>query len=452
MIITGVEVRDIRFPTSRALDGSDAMNPDPDYSAAYVILRAGPLSGHGFTFTIGRGNELCVAAIEAYAPLLVGTSLAEIIGDMGAFWHRLAGNSQLRWVGPEKGVVHLGLAAIVNAVWDLWAKAEQKPVWKLVADLSPESFVSLIDFRHLDDVLTRAEAFAIRERALVGQTEREAMLMRDGFPAYTTSAGWLGYPDDKIRRLCRQAVADGWDAIKIKVGRDLADDRRRCAIVREEIGPERRLMIDANQVWEVDEAIDCVSQLAKFDPWWIEEPLHPDDITGHAKVARSVRPIRVATGEHAPNRIMFKQFFEHDAIDVVQFDNCRLGGLNEALTVMLLAAKFGKPVCPHAGGVGLCQYAPHLSIIDYLCVGASLDGRMTEHAGHLHEHFVHPVALRRGRYLAPEYPGFGAEMLSDSVSQHEFPAGAAWAETNANNTQAADGGTVQPKVSLGRAS
>lgn len=428
MRITGIETIDVRFPTSRALDGSDAMNPDPDYSAAYAVLLTDTgLSGHGFTFTIGRGNELCVAAIEALAPLVVGRSLDDIVGAMGEFWRSLAGDSQLRWLGPEKGVVHLALAAIVNAVWDLWGKVEGKPVWKLVADLDPDAFVSLIDFRHLADVLTPAQARDIRARALDGQAAREARIAADGFPAYTTSAGWLGYSDDKIRRLCHNAVANGWDAIKIKVGRDRDDDIRRCAIVREAIGPHRRLMIDANQVWEVDEAISWVAALARFDPWWIEEPLAPDDVSGHAAVARAVRPIRVATGEHAPNRVMFKQFLAADAIDVVQFDNCRLGGLNEAIAVMLLAARYNKPICPHAGGVGLCQYAPHLSVIDYLCVAASLDGRMTEHAGHLHEHFVHPVELAHGRYRLPRNAGFGAELLAASIVEHRYPTGSAWA-------------------------
>ncbi len=430
MRITRCEARDIRFPTSRALDGSDAMNPDPDYSAAYAILHTdGAEQGHGFTFTIGRGNELCAAAIRALAPLVVGRTLAEVTEDMGGFWRRLAGDSQLRWLGPEKGVVHLALAAVVNAVWDLWGKAEGLPVWKLVADLPPERFVSLVDFRHLHDVLPPERALELRVAALDGQAVREAQVLADGFPAYTTSAGWLGYPDDKIRALCRAAVADGWDAIKIKVGRDLQDDLRRCAVVREEIGPHRRLMVDANQVWEVGDAIRWMAALAPFDPWWIEEPVSPDDVAGHAAVARAVRPIRVATGEHAPNRVMFKQFLAAGAIDVVQFDNCRLGGLNEALAVMLLAALFERPVCPHAGGVGLCQYAPHLSIIDYLCAGASLAGRMTEHAGHLHEHFTHPVEVARGRYRAPRHPGFGAEMLAASAADHAWPEGRVWAET-----------------------
>ena len=427
LTIITLDVHDLRFPTSRALAGSDAMNPDPDYSAAYVVLRTdGGPEGHGFTFTIGRGNELCVAAIRALAPLVVGSPLETITTDFAGFWRRLAGDSQLRWVGPEKGVVHLGLAAIVNAIWDLWAKVAGKPVWRLVADLPPEQFVSLIDFRHIKDALTPAEALAIRHAAEAGRSEREAALLAGGYPAYTTSAGWLGYPDDQIRALCRQAVADGWDAIKIKVGRNLADDRRRCSIVREEIGPDRRLMIDANQVWEVDEAVEWVRALAECDPYWIEEPVSPDEILGHRAVADGVRPIRVATGEHAHNRVMFKQLLQADAVDVVQFDNCRLGGLNEALAVMLLAAKFGKPVCPHAGGVGLCEYAQHLSIIDYLCISGSDEGRMTEHAGQLHEHFIDPIRIERGRYRAPTKPGFSAEMKSASISEHRFPDGDVW--------------------------
>ncbi len=403
------------------------MNPDPDYSAAYAVLRTdGDQEGHGFTFTIGRGNELCVAAIRALAPLVVGTRLDSITADFGGFWRRLAGDSQLRWTGPEKGVIHLGLAAIVNAIWDLWGKTEGKPVWRLVTDLSPEQFVSLIDFRHIRDVLDPAQALAIRQAAVAGRDAREAALLADGYPAYTTSAGWLGYSDDRIRALCRQAVADGWGAIKIKVGRDLADDRRRCRIVREEIGPDRLLMIDANQVWEVDEAVEWVNALADCDPYWIEEPVSPDDILGHRTVAQGVRPIRVATGEHAHNRVMFKQMLQADAIDVVQFDNCRLGGLNEALAVMLLAAKFGKPVCPHAGGVGLCEYAQHLSMIDYLCVSGSSEGRMTEHAGQLHEHFVDPIRIEQGRYRAPTRPGFSAELKVGSITEHQFPDGIVW--------------------------
>jgi L-fuconate dehydratase len=418
--ILNLHTHDLRFPTSIFLDGSDAMNPDPDYSAAYVILSTDHpqgLAGHGFTFTIGRGNELCVAAIEAYRPFIVGRSLEEIVSNMSAFWRSLAGDSQLRWLGPEKGVIHLALAAIVNAVWDLWAKSVGKPVWKLVADLTPEQFISLIDFRHIEDVLTPQEGLEILRRQAAGKAAREQRLRTEGYPAYTTSVGWLGYDDDKVRRLCREYVEQGWQYFKIKVGRVLGEDLRRCALVREEIGPSRRLMIDANQVWEVNGAIPWLRALSEFNPWWIEEPVSPDDILGHGSVARAVRPMRVATGEHVHNRIMFKQFLASDAIDVVQPDACRLGGLNEVLAVLLLAAKFGKPVCPHAGGVGLCEYAQHISMIDFVVVSGSWEEAMCEHTQHLHEHFVHPIEVDRGRYGAPLQPGFSAEMRCESISE-----------------------------------
>lgn len=416
-----MKTHDLRFPTSHFLDGSDAMNPDPDYSAAYVVLETDhpqALTGHGFTFTIGRGNELCVAAIEAFRSFVVGRALEDIISDMAGFWRTLAGDSQLRWLGPEKGIIHLALAAVINAVWDLWAKSVGKPVWKLVTDLSPEEVVSLVDFRHIQDALTPCEALDLLHRQAATRATRETQLKDQGYPAYTTSAGWLGYDDDKVRRLCREALEQGWDHFKIKVGRDLNEDIKRCQIVREEIGPHRRLMVDANQVWEVDQAIEWVGALAQFNPWWIEEPLSPDDILGHAQVARAVRPIRVATGEHAHNRVMFKQFLLSDALDVVQPDACRLGGLNEVLAVLLLAAKFGKPVCPHAGGVGLCEYVQHISMIDFISISGRWDQTMTEHAGHLHEHFVDPIRIVRGRYRAPSRPGFSAQMKGDSIARH----------------------------------
>lgn len=419
--IVSLKTYDLRFPTSRFLDGSDAMNPDPDYSAAYVILEtddAHGLCGHGFTFTIGRGNELCVAAIEALRPFVQGLTLEDIVADMGRFWRSLAGDSQLRWVGPEKGVIHLALAAVVNAIWDLWAKSAGKPVWKLVADLSPEQIVSLIDFRHIQDALTPDDALEILHRQAPGRAAREKELVAQGYPAYTTSAGWLGYSDEKVRRLCREGLAQGWEHFKIKVGGSLDDDIRRCAILREEIGPRRRLMIDANQVWEVRQAIDWVKALSGFNPWWIEEPLSPDDILGHAAVARAVQPIRVATGEHAHNRVIFKQLLATDAIAVAQPDLCRLGGLNEALAVLLLAAKFGKPICPHAGGVGLCEYAQHLSMIDFIAFSGKFDQAMTEHASHLHEHFVNPIEIERGRYRVPRAPGFSAEIKRRSIAEH----------------------------------
>jgi L-fuconate dehydratase len=421
--ILNLETHDLRFPTSAFLDGSDAMNPDPDYSAAYVILATDHpegLAGHGFTFTIGRGNEICVKAIEAFRPFIVGRSLEEIIANMGGFWRELAGDSQLRWLGPEKGVIHLALAAVLNAVWDLWAKSVGKPVWKLVADLTPEQFVSLIDFRHIEDVLTRAEALDILHTQTAGKAQREAHLRAEGYPAYTTSVGWLGYDDDKLRRLCREGLAQGWQNFKMKVGRSLAEDERRCAIVRQEIGPDCRLMVDANQVWEVGQAIEWMHALSRFDPWWIEEPVCPDDILGHGKVARAVRPIRVATGEHGHSRVMFKQLLASDAVDVVQPDACRLGGLNEVLAVLLLAAKFGKPVCPHAGGVGLCEYAQHISMIDYVVVSGRWEQAMCEYTQHLHEHFVDPIEMQRGRYRAPLRPGFSAQMRAESIKQASY--------------------------------
>jgi L-fuconate dehydratase len=427
--ITRVQTHDIRFPTSRALDGSDAMNADPDYSAAYVVLHtdAGDgIEGHGLTFTVGRGNELCVAAIEALAPLVLGLGLDEIAADMGAFWRRLVGDTQLRWVGPEKGVLHLATAAMVNAVWDLWAKVEGKPLWKLLADMSPEELVRCIDFRYLSDALTREQALEILRRLAPTRAERERELLRTGYPAYTTSAGWLGYPDDKIRRLCREGMASGWSHFKIKVGRDLADDVRRCAIIREEIGHDRKLMVDANQVWEVGEAIANMRELARFDPWWIEEPTSPDDVLGHAAIARAIAPIGVATGEHCQNRVIFKQLMQAGAIRFCQIDACRLGGVNEVLAVLLLAAHFGIPVCPHAGGVGLCEYVQHLSIVDYICVSGSLEDRIIEYVDHLHEHFLDPVLIRDGRYVPPTAPGYSITMRPESLREHAFPDGPAW--------------------------
>jgi L-fuconate dehydratase len=429
--ITRADTYDIRFPTSRALDGSDAMNPDPDYSAAYVILRTdapNALEGHGLTFTIGRGNELCVAAAQALAPLVVGVTLEEIQSDMAGFWRRLTSDSQLRWVGPEKGVLHLATAAVVNAVWDLWAKAEGKPLWKLLADMPPDDLVRCIDFRYITDALTPADALEILRRHAPTRREREREMLRDGYPAYTTSAGWLGYPDDKIRRLCREGVAQGWSHFKIKVGRDLRDDVRRAALVRAEIGPDRKLMMDANQVWDVGEAIGWIHELAQFDPWWIEEPTSPDDVLGHAAIARAVAPIGIATGEQCQNRVVFKQLMQAGAIRFCQIDSCRLGGVNECLAVMLLAAKFGVPVCPHAGGVGLCEYVQHLSLFDYIAVSASLENRIVEYVDHLHEHFVDPVVVRNGRYIPPVAPGYSIEMKRDSLREYAFPAGPVWAE------------------------
>ncbi len=433
IIISGVDVHDIRFPTSRQSDGSDAMHPDPDYSAAYAVIRTNVpgLEGHGLTFTIGRGNELCVAGIRALAHLVVGLTLEEIVSDLAAFWRRVVSDSQLRWVGPEKGVIHLAAAALVNAVWDLYAKAEGKPLWKLLADMSPEALVGCVDFRYLTDALTPQEALDILRSRASGRAEREAEMRQSGYPAYTTSAGWLGYSDDRIRRLCREGVAQGWTHFKIKVGRDLRDDIRRAAIIREEIGPDRKLMLDANQVWGVEEAIENVQELARFNPWWIEEPTSPDDVLGHGAIARAIAPIGVATGEQCQNRVIFKQLMQANAMRFCQIDCCRLGGVNEVLAVLLLAAKFGIPVCPHAGGVGLCEYVQHIAIFDYIAVGGALDDRVVEYVDHLHEHFVHPVVIRSGRYMPPAAPGYSITMKPESLRRFAFPYGAAWVETAA---------------------
>ncbi len=427
--IIELAVSDVRFPTSRDLDGSDAMNPDPDYSAAYVVLRTDArdgLEGHGLTFTIGRGTEVVVAAVDALRPLVVGRSVEDVEADLGGFWRDLVGDSQLRWIGPEKGVIHLATAAVVNAVWDLVAKRAGVPVWRLLSGMSPAQIVGLVDFRYMTDALTPDEALELLERSVPGRGEREAELLRDGYPAYTTSVGWLGYDDDKIRRLCREALADGWTRFKMKVGADIDDDVRRIRIIRDEIGAERMLAVDANQRWDVGTAIEWMVRLAPFDPYWIEEPTSPDDILGHAAIARAVAPIRVATGEHVHNRIMFKQFLAAEALSVCQIDACRLGGVNEVVAVLLLAAKFGVTVCPHAGGVGLCELVQHLSAFDYIAVSGRLDGRMIEYVDHLHEHFVDPVVVRDGRYRLPTMPGYSAEMRPDSLATYTFPNGDAW--------------------------
>ncbi len=420
MKITDLNVRYIRFETSKELAGSDAMNPEPDYSAAYVELETDSGDrGQGLTFTLGRGTEIVVAAVQVMRPLVLGRSLDEFTSDMGAFWRRVTGDPPLRWLGPDKGAVHLATAAIVNAVWDLWAKAEGKPVWRLVADMSPAEIVRLIDFRYLTDALRPDEALEILERQAPGKTARTDRMLRTGYPAYTTSAGWLGYSDQKVRALCREGLAQGWNRFKIKVGRDRADDMRRCGIIREQIGSDGVLMTDANQVWDVGEAIEWMIHLAPYRPLWIEEPTSPDDILGHKAVREALAPhgIAVATGETCQNRILFKQFLQADAIDYVQIDSTRLGGVNEVLAVLLLAAKFGKPVCPHAGGVGLCEYVQHLALIDYICVSGSLENRVLEYVDHLHEHFVDPVVMRDGNYMPPDAPGYSIEMKPESLDR-----------------------------------
>jgi L-fuconate dehydratase len=426
MKITSLAVRDVRFPTSLQQDGSDALNQG-DYSATYVVLETGTgLEGHGLTFTNGRGNEIVVAAVHALKHHVVGRNFDDVVADMRSFYRDLTVDKQLRWLGPEKGILHMATGAILNAVWDLWAKREKKPMWKHLVDLSPEQLVSTIDFTYITDALTPDEAMAMLRAASAGREKREAEMRANGFPAYTTSTGWLGYPDEKVRRLCREAIAQGWTAFKMKVGQNLDDNAQRAALMREEIGWERKLMMDANQCWGVEESITQMKALAKFDPWWIEEPTSPDDVLGHARIAREIAPIAVATGEVCHNRVMFKQLLQADALRYVQVDACRMGGVNEAVAVILMAKKFGKPVCPHAGGVGLCEYVQHLSIFDYIAVSGDLKDRVCEYVDHLHEHFVDPCIVKDAKYAAPLRPGYSIDMKRESIAEFEFPIGRFW--------------------------
>ena len=425
--ITGMRVVDLRFPTSREAIGSDAVNKDPDYSAAYCILKTnGTFEGHGLTFTLGRGTELVVQALEYLARFVVGRDLQAITQDLRAFSRLLTDESQFRWLGPEKGVIHLACGALLNAVWDLYAKVEGKPLWRLLSEMPAEELIRSIDFHYIDDVLNPDEAMKMLAEGSNGLGERLDHLRKHGYPAYTTSVGWFGFSDEKIRRLCHEALAEGWTHFKLKVGGDPADDLRRGHIVRNEIGWERKLMLDANQKWGVIEAIARTHALAELNPWWMEEPTNPDDILGHARIRREVAPIRIATGEHCHNRVMFKQLLQAKAIDVCQIDSCRVAGVNENLAIILMAAKFGVPVCPHAGGVGLCEYVQHLSIFDYLRVSRTLENRVIEYVDHLHEHFVDPVRIRRGHYLLPEAPGYSIEVFSESLARYSYPNGEEW--------------------------
>ena len=425
--ITNVRIVDLRFPTSREQIGSDAVNKDPDYSAAYCILKTdGELEGHGLTFTLGRGTDLVVSALRYLCRHVAGRTLDSITGDLNGFYLELTGDTQFRWLGPEKGVIHLACAALLNAVWDLYAKVEGKPVWRLLAEMTPEQIVAAIDFRYIEDALSREEALEILRAGKQGQAERLERLEASGYPAYTTSVGWFGFSDEKIRRLCREGLAEGWTHFKLKVGGAAEDDLRRGRIVREEIGPTNRMMVDANQKWGVLEAITRTRQLAELDPWWMEEPTSPDDILGHARIRREVSPVRIATGEHCHNSVMFKQLLQAGAIDVCQIDSCRVAGINENLAIILMAKKFGVPVCPHAGGVGLCEYVQHLSVFDYLAVSLTLEDRVIEYVDHLHEHFRYPVKIRRGHYLVPKDAGYSGEILAESLVRFAFPDGEAW--------------------------
>ncbi|HEU4982829.1 MAG TPA: L-fuconate dehydratase [Acidobacteriaceae bacterium] len=424
--ITNARVIDLRFPTSRENIGSDAVNTDPDYSAAYCILETnhGP-EGYGLTFTLGRGTELCAEALRYLTRFVVGRNLSAITDDLGAFYRQLTSDTQFRWLGPEKGVIHLAAGALINAVWDLYARVEGKPLWKLLADMDAEKIVRAIDFRYITDALTPEEALHILRERAPGMEQRLAQLQSSGYPAYTTSVGWFGFSDDKILRLCDEALAEGWTHFKLKVGGKPEDDLRRARLVRKRIGPDNKLMMDANQKWDVQEAIERMAELAEVNPCWMEEPTSPDDILGHARIRRETK-MRIATGEHCHNRVMFKQLMQANAIDVCQIDSCRLAGVNENLAVMLMATKFNIPVCPHAGGVGLCEYVQHLSAFDYLRVSATLENRVTEYVGHLHEHFADPVRIRNAHYLLPEKPGYSAEIFPETLRDYSYPDGLVW--------------------------
>jgi L-fuconate dehydratase len=429
-----MDVRDVRFPTSEQLDGSDAMNPDPDYSAAYVVLRTDApdgLEGHALAFTIGPGNDVQARAIQALQPHVLGFDVAEMCADLGAFSRRLVYDPHLRWLGPEKGVMHMAIGAVVNAVWDLAAKRAGRPVWQLLAEMPPEDLVAMVDYRYLTDALTPEESLDILRRAEPGRAERAAVLRSSGYPAYTTSPGWLGYSDAKLQRLAREAVDDGFTQIKLKVGANVEEDVHRMRLAREVVGPHIQIAVDANQRWDVDVAVEWMRRLAPWDPYWIEEPTSPDDILGHARIRREVAPIRVATGEHAANRVVFKQLLQAEAVDVVQIDAARVGGINENIAILLLAAKFGVPVCPHAGGVGLCEMVQHLAMFDFVAVSGATQGRFLEYVDHLHEHFVDPVRMRHGHYQAPSAPGLSAEMHTESLEAYAYPNGPVWAERSA---------------------
>lgn len=429
--IVGMDVLDVRFPTSRELDGSDAMNPDPDYSAAYVVLHAdeGP-DGYGFAFTIGRGNDVQAAAIRALEAHVVGLPVPEDAAALASLSRHLVGDSQLRWLGPEKGVVHMAVGAVVNAAWDLAARRADQPVWQFLSEMTPDEIVGLVDFRYLTDAITPDEAHEILTRAQEGKADRVRDVLANGYRAYTTSPGWLGYSDDKLVRLAKQAVSDGFDMIKLKVGGDLADDVRRLRLARAAVGDQVRIAVDANQRWDVALAVEWMRALAPFDPYWIEEPTSPDDVLGHQAIARRIAPIRVASGEHVQNRVVFKQLLQAEAISVVQLDAARVGGVNENVAILLLAAKFGVPVCPHAGGVGLCELVRHLSVFDYVSVSATRSGRAIEWVDHLHEHFTDPAVVRGGYYLTPGKPGFSARMHDATLRRYRFPDGPEWTGEN----------------------
>lgn len=451
-----LDTYDVRFPTSWGHYGSDAMNQAPDYAAAYVVARTdgnsdgGAIEGHGFSFTIGRGNEAQLAAVHCLEPLVVGLEVDQVLSDLGAFSRRLVWDSPLRWLGPEKGIMHMAIGAVVNAMWDLRAKRAKLPLWRLLCSLSPEEMVSLIDFRYLSDVLTRDQALDLLRQCSQGAEERARQVEKDGMPAYTTSAGWLGFSDEQLVSSCYDAVNLGFRLVKLKVGQDAGDDTRRCRLARQAIGTEIGLAVDANQVWDVDESVARVKALAEFDLAWVEEPTSPDDILGLTRIRKAV-PVPVAVGEHVPNRVIFKQLLQNEALDIMQIDACRVAGVNENIANLALATKFGVPVYPHAGGVGLCELVQHLAIFNRVFLGGCALGSdqppLLEWIDQLHEHFLNPAEVRAGHYVVPAQPGASTEMRSDSIEAFRFPDGTFWSSHAAVNVTASGDGA---RIAVGR--
>ena len=426
--IVSAKTFDVRFPTGAHGHGSDAMNKDPDYSAAYLILTTDnpEISGHSLVFTIGRGNDLQCASLEALAHMVIGESVEGLVDRIGEIGRELVRDSQIRWLGPEKGVPHMAAGGVINALWDIVCKVEGKPLWQVLSHLSPKQLVELIDFRHISDALSPEEALALFQDAEPLRTEREAQLLAEGLPAYTTTPGWLGYTDDTMVRLAQEAVADGFRFIKLKVGGSIENDRHRLQLMRETVGNDITLAVDANQVWDVPDAIAWIKGLNDDKIHWVEEPTSPDDILGHKAIQDGIAPIRVATGEHVHNRIMVKQLLQIGAISFLQIDATRVAGVNENIALIAMAAKFGVPVCPHAGGVGLCEMVQHLAMFDAVAVTGHHPGRVVEFVDHLHEHFVNPTVVEKGRYIAPLGVGAGAEMKPHSISEYLYPTGEAW--------------------------
>ena len=422
--ITKVQTYDFRFPTSQTLSGSDAMNPDPDYSAAYVEIHTNKddgIVGTGFVFTIGRGNDVVCRAIDSMSQVLLGRNVEDFLENMRSAWDLLVGDSQLRWLGPEKGVEHMAIGAVLSALWDIKAKRAGKPLWRLLAEMEPEELVSTLDFRYLTDALRPEEATEILKQGQQGKEERIKYLLKNGYPGYSTAAGWLGYADEKMVEIAKKETQEkGFKQIKLKVGHNVDDDLRRLALARETIGPEVRLAVDANQVWDVPEAIEWINKFHDFDLAWVEEPTNPDDIIGHATIARAINPIPVATGEQMQNRIMFKQFLQENAFGVMQIDATRVAGPQEIVLEYLMAKKFNKIVCPHAGGVGLCEAVCHFAMFDYCAVSGTMDGRMIEYVDNQHEYFVHPTEIRNGNYVTPTAPGNGTEMTIETAEKYIY--------------------------------